>query len=337
MANRPLPRIVRLSVWVLSAFSLLLARTALAQDEASTLVEGTEPTQFAFNYGETETPRAAALGGAQRAAGNGASGLFMNPANMVQTRVYHIEALGQITPEYGRQVYGGSIVDSVTGRLAGGLSIFGGFLDPDGIDRSWLDIRLALAYPISDRFYVGLGGRYMKVTQDGLGVLGDSRASGGLRDPEGGRFAFVNIPTFDAGFTVRASDNIFLSIAGQNLSFPDDGIMPTTVGGGIAFANEDFTIEADGLADFTSYSETSARIMAGGELLAGDHIPLRLGYRFDQGADSHSISGGFGYIAREFSAELSVRRTVAGPEATMIVFGLGYFLESSGLTSTSSF
>lgn len=324
----------------LSCFLFLFVSTfdAFAQDEdASALVEGKEPAQFAYNYAETETARAAALGGAQRAAGNGITAMFLNPANMVQSRVYHIGALGQITPEYGRQVYGGAIVDSVTGRLAGGLSIMGGFLDPDGIDRSWLDIRLGLAYPISDRFFVGLGGRYLKVTQDGFGVLGDSRASGGLRDPEGGRLAFVNIPTFDAGITVRGGDNIYISLAGQNLTFPDDGIMPTTLGGGLAYATEDFTLEADGVGDFTSYQDTTVRIMGGGELLVADAIPLRGGYRFDQGAESHAISGGFGYLAREFSADLSVRRTVAGPSATTIVIGLAYFLESTGMTRGPSF
>jgi hypothetical protein len=30
--------------------------------------------------------------------------------------------------------------------------------------------------------------------------------------------------------------------------------------------------------------------------------------------------------------EASVRRTLVGPEATEIIFGAGYFLESSGIT-----
>jgi len=331
-------RVVRLASLTSFLLLLLSTRTVLAQDEdTSALVEGKEPAQFAYNYGETETPRTAALGGAQRASGNGTTAMFMNPANMVQSRVYHIGALGQITPEYGRQVYGGAIVDSVTGRLAGGLSVMGGFLDPDGIDRSWLDIRLGLAYPISDRFYFGLSGRYLKVTQDGFGVLGDSRASGGIRDPEGGRLAFVDIPTFDAGITVRGGDNIFISLAGQNLTFPDNGIMPTTLGGGLAYASNDFTIEVDGVGDFTSYKDTTVRVMGGGELLVADHIPLRGGYRFDQGADSHAVSGGFGYLAREFSADLAIRRTVSGPGATTIVIGLEYFLESTGMTRGPSF
>ena len=34
------------------------------------------------------------------------------------------------------------------------------------------------------------------------------------------------------------------------------------------------------------------------------------------------------------SVEASVRRTLVGPDATMLFFGVAYFLESSGLTKT---
>lgn len=314
----------------------LIAEKAHAQEDDNPLVLADEPTTFAYNYGENESARTGALGGAQRATGQSTAALFLNPANMVLTRAYHIAAMAQVTPEYNRQVYGGAIVDSVTSRLAGGIAVHGGFLDPNGIDRSWLDVRLGLAYPVADSLYVGFSGRYLKATQDQLGVLGDSRASGGLRDPEGGRFAIVNVPTFDAGLTIRAGDSVFIGVAGQNLSYPDNGILPTTFGGGVGFSSGGLTLEADGIADFNSYESTSARIMAGGEYLAGEHVPLRLGYRLDQGAGSHALSGGLGYIANEFSAEVSVRRTVAGPSATMIFIGLAYFLESSGLTRAPS-
>jgi hypothetical protein len=317
-----------------AAMVALAAGDARAQEEdgsGSEIVQAEAPATFAFDYGETETTRAAAMSGAMRAAGNGTTAPFVNPAAMTLTRVYHIEAQAQVTPEFGRHVYGGTIVDSVTSKLAGAFAIHGGFLDGDGIDRSWIDVRLALAYPISDAFSVGFGGRYLKVVEDGLGPLGESKASGGLRDDEGGRFALENVPTFDAGITVRAGDIVRLGLSGQNLSYPDHGLMPTTFGGGIAVATDDFTIEADGIADFNSYEDVAARIMGGGEVLVADSVPLRLGYRFDQGAESHAISGGVGYLGREFSIEGAVRRTIAGPDATILVFSVAYFLESSGL------
>ena len=35
---------------------------------------------------------------------------------------------------------------------------------------------------------------------------------------------------------------------------------------------------------FTASCQATARVMLGGEYLIGDHVPVRLGYRFDQGA-----------------------------------------------------
>ena len=54
------------------------------------------------------------LHGAVRALGNGTTALFSNPANMALSRLYHIEALGQFTPEATRVLGGASVVDSIT-------------------------------------------------------------------------------------------------------------------------------------------------------------------------------------------------------------------------------
>ncbi len=336
--QRHLPTLVGV---LLAGAALFEASPSYAQEEAgekSPLVTGDTPLPFGFNYGEVDTTRSGAMGGALRASGSGTSAPFLNPAAMPLTRLYHIEALGQIVPEYGRQVYGGVIVDSITNKLAGGVAVTGGFLDSfsdlrTSVDRSWVDVRLALAYPIVDGFAIGLGGRYLKLNQNGTGPLGPSKVDGGLKDPEGdGRLSIVNVPTFDAGIAIKAGDLVRIGLAGQNLTYPDNGILPTTIGGGLGLGNEDFTIEVDGVADLNSYGKPTMRLMGGGEYLLVDRVPLRLGYRFDQGADSHQLSGGLGYIQPEFMIEASVRRTLVGPEMTEIIFGVAYFLESSGLT-----
>ncbi|MEO7331097.1 MAG: hypothetical protein ABI193_21150, partial [Minicystis sp.] len=118
------------------------------------------PTPIMYNYGENETTRSAAMGGALRALGNGTTGVFLNPASMAQTRVYHIEASAQVTPETQRYVFGGVVVDSVTSKLAGAAAVNGGFMDADGLNRSVFDVRSATAYPITDRLFLGVGGRY---------------------------------------------------------------------------------------------------------------------------------------------------------------------------------
>lgn len=295
------------------------------------------PAQLGYGYGEIETPRSAGMAAAH-ALGSGLTAPFLNPANMGLTRAYHIGAVGQFIPEAGRQAYGGGIIDS-TRRLSGAVCLAGAFQDPDGIDRSQLDVRLALAYAITPSVHLGMAGRYVNVDQDGLGPLGVSRASGGLVDPDDpplGRSGLLTTVTFDAGFTLRPIDELAIAAFGQNLTYPNHGLLPTLVGGGVGYGTDDFSIEVDGLADLSSYEKVSARLMAGGEYLIVDRVPLRLGYRFDAMsgsgfAPSHALSGGLGYVDPRFGVEMSVRRTVAGPQATTIVVGLTYFLDSLGL------
>ena len=327
-----LPR-PRFAAWACVISLLATLSVSNAQAEPSDL-----PPQFAYNYGETDTPRSGAMGGALRALGGDVNAIFLNPGAMGVTRAYHIQALGQFTPEAGRQLYGGAIVDS-TRRLSGGLAVIGGFEDPDGIDRSQVDVRAALAFALSNSFQVGLAGRYLSLDQEGLGPLGKSRASGGLYDQEDqpdGRDALVNTLTFDAGAVIRATDELHIGIVGQSLSYPNNGLLPTVAGGGIGYGTEDFGVEVDAVADFNSWSEVSPRVMAGGELLIANSFPIRAGYRFDLLAGSglpasHQMSAGLGYIDPRFSVEASLRRTLAGPSATMIIVGVAFHLESFGL------
>jgi len=297
-----------------------------------------------YNYGENETPRSAAMGGALRAVGYGTSAQFLNPAALPETRLYHIEALAQGTPETARQVYGGTIVDSVTSRLCGSFSVLGGLMDGAGIDRSLLDMRLALAFPITDRIMIGLGGRYLKLTQSGLGPFGLSAVSGGLQDPGStaqpgkppGRVAMVNAVTWDAGIVVKPTDNFFIAAVGQNLTYTKNGLLPLTVGGGIGYGSETFSLEADAIADIGSWDKPTARFGVGAEYVAVGVVPIRAGYRFDQGAKLHTASIGTGYVGPIFSIEGAVKRTLAREGETMLVFSIAYHLESSGLTKLTN-
>jgi opacity protein-like surface antigen len=296
------------------------------------------PAQFGFNYGETDTPRSGAMAGALNALGSDTAAHYINPANLGLARIYHIQALTQFTPEAGRHLYGGAIVDS-TRRLSGGVSFIGGFQDADGIDRSHLDARVTLAFAISSMFHLGLSGRYMSLDQEGFGPLGDSRVSGGLLDPDdapAGRDALVNTVTFDAGLTLVATEELHIGVSGHNLSYPNNGILPTTVGGGIGYKTGDFSIEVDGLADFSSWVSPSPRVMVGGEYLIADRFPVRAGYRFDLMAGSeldpsHQLSAGLGYVDANFAVEAAVRRTLVGPSATMIMVGATIHLEAFGV------
>lgn len=326
-----------------AAVCVALGNAPVAHAEPSVL-----PAPFAYDYGETETARSAGIG-AMHALGGGVTAIFLNPANLGLTRSYHLGALGQFTPEAGRHLYGGAVMDS-TRRFSGGVSFVGGFQDPDGLDRSIVDSRVAMGFAVSKGFLVGLGGRLLDLRQGGLGPLGPSRASGGLVVPDGepgpggapARKRMLSSFTFDAGVTLRPIDSIAIAAYGHNLSYPNHGLLPTIVGGGVGFGTAELSLEADVESDLTSYGEPSWRVMAGGEYLALDRVPIRLGYRFDAlgqavGAPSHAVSGGLGYLEPRFGVEASVRRTVTGPSATMMFVGISYFVDSLGSAPETEF
>src|SRR6478735_7809633 len=121
------------------------------------------PPEVGYNYNEVETGRIAGKNGADRVLGSSVSALFDNPANMATSRVYHAAALVQVWPEASRQTYGVGAVDSVgsSSRMAGGFGANWTRQDPDGVDRTASDLRFALAYPVSDKLFIGAGGRFL--------------------------------------------------------------------------------------------------------------------------------------------------------------------------------
>jgi len=299
-------------------------------------VVSAEPSELSpsvgHNYGDHETPRMAAVGGATRASSNSLTSLYSNPANMAAAQLYHIGAFAQIYPEANRQSYGAAVVDSLisSSGLAGGL---GGVLtiqDPDGMAREWMDVRFGLSMPLGDLFFLGLTGKYITVQQNGLGPLRHSEVSGGLQDQN-----ILQSVTFDAGATLRPSPQFAVSLTGQNLTNPDTAILPISGGLGAAFSTADFILSADAVIESKTHAATKFRAMAGGELLIADRIAARLGYRFDQGFEGHAVSGGIGYIDQKFSLDASVRRGISGAEYWAAVFGFTIHIEAMGLGSSS--
>jgi len=321
------PRCARVLSAIACAGACFFASTVV-QAEPSKL-----PPEVGYNYDEIETGRSVGKDGADRALGNSVSALFSNPANMATSRVYHAAALVQIWPEASRQSYGIAAVDSVgsSSRIAGGLGATWSRQDPDGVDRTASDLRFAFAYPLSDRLFVGAGGRFMWLTENGQGPLKPSLASSGL---DGGRI--VKNFAFDLGLTLKAGEGFSFALVGNNLNGADSGYQPLSLGGGIGYAKEKFGLEADMVADLATWNETRLRAMLGGELLLGEHAVVRGGYRYDDGAKSHSGSLGFGYIDKSFSADVGVRRVLAGDIATAVVLSFTYHVESTGLTPTPS-
>ena len=80
----------------------------------------------------------------------------------------------------------------------------------------------------------------------------------------------------------------------------------SSIGGGAGYGAKQFAIGGDVVADFTTGEESRLRAMLGLELLLADHYGVRGGYRFDEGAKSHALSLGAGYIDRAFIFDVAV-------------------------------
>jgi hypothetical protein len=278
-----------------------------------------------------ESPRVLGMGDALNALGTSTAALYENPANLPLARVYHFEGIATFSPEARRQSYGGAVVDSSTNKFAGGFAGTWNQLDPDGIHRTWTDLRLGLAYPLGDKFAVGVTGRYLRVDQAGYGPFGGGDLiSGGTA----GQPVFDTF-TFDAGLAAVPVEGLHLGIVGHNLTDPGNGLAPTTLAGGAGYTTSIFSFEADMLGDFTTWGRARPRVMLGGELFLANRIPIRLGYRYDDGTRTDAFSAGVGYVDPHWAVELSARHDFIGQNpSTMMTLALRYFYDATGNAST---
>jgi hypothetical protein len=293
----------------------------------------TSPEQ-GFNQGQIPAARAVGMGEALNALGVSTPALFMNPANMALARVYHLEALGAYSPESKRDTFGLAIVDSVLNaqHISGGLGGTWNELDPDGIHRVWSDVRLGLAMPLGDNFALGATGRYLNVQQHtAAGPFGPSPASDGSSSS-----AIFNQVTFDLGATAVVSD-FRIGVVGHNLTNPGTALAPTLAGGGIGYGSQMFSLEIDGMADFTTFGQTTGRIMGGVEVFLANHYALRGGWKYDTGWGVNTPSLGFGYIDIKWSIEAAVTHDLIGDSRaeTFGVLSLKYFYDAVGSTSVA--
>jgi hypothetical protein len=70
-------------------------------------------------------------------------------------------------------------------------------------------------------------------------------------------------------------------------------------------------------------------VLAGGgiEYLAANMVPLRVGYRYDAGRESHFVTGGIGFVDPKWGIDLSLRQEVDGQEATELQLAIRYFVQ----------
>jgi hypothetical protein len=256
--------------------------------------------------------RPLALGGASRAHCPSNGSLYLNPAGMAVGRAYHVETLYGYVPTLNAQIAGGSVIDSVTSPVAMGLSFNYVATDPDGIDRNEYDVRLSAAYYISNFLALGVSLKYMYSDQEGRAPLS---SSGNLFRANG-----------DVGATLTLGEHFRLGVVGYNLTNTESLSAPLSLGYGLGVSFSSLLIVADALMDFTTRDDLTWSVMGGVEYLLGSSWPIRIGYRWDQVRETHSVSGGFGYVSSRFGIELSLLQDVSGERLhTNLVLALRYF------------
>lgn len=276
--------------------------------------------QFVEDPESLETSRGLALGTGMRAAAVSTSALAYNPANMVLGGLYHIEGFAGFEPRVGRWILGASVVDSMTSRLAMGFS-FRGILSDGDQGYSGFDGKLALAFPLLDMVSVGLAGRYMSLAYEGPSV-------GSLKNGDTRAQHF----TMDGAVRIAPMQGLNIAALAYNFIDSKSDLVPILLGGGLSYSTEGgLSVGGDVLVDASTYDE--AKIIAGGgvELLAAGQIPLRVGYRFDQGREQHAVSGGVGFVTQQLGVEFALQQVVKptpGTKAnTEMMVSFRYFVQ----------
>ncbi len=262
------------------------------------------------------TARTMALGGGTHAIAQSTSALYVNPAAMGMSRVYHVDTSVLWDPSTDRWGFGGAVVDS-TRRVGAGLAYHYSLLDGDTRNH---DFRIGIAASITDGVSLGVTGRYL----DYVGVPSTVDANNvRIRGTEYSGF------TVDVGLALKPFPWLALGVTGYSLSNPDTALSPLSIGGGIGVVPTDtLHIVADTTWDLTSFADgPRARWSGGVEFLAG-RVPLRVGYTYDDARlinPVHLITAGLGYIDQMFAAELSMRQEVSGGSQTTLLLNLRYF------------
>ena len=282
---------------------------ALAQDPATTTTAAPLPADHG------EGVRALSLGSGLRATAASTDAIASNPAGLPFGRLYHLEGSAGYEPNADRWSLGAAVVDSATSALAAGLSVRG-ILGNGQKTYNGIDGRLGLGFPVSEAVAIGLGGRYLSLSQAGRDAAGDETS-------EDVATGF----TMDAALRLHLADILVISALAYNLIDIDSSVAPRTLGGGVGIVLDGgIAFGADALVDIATYDHAAPTFGGGFEYLANGQIPLRIGYRLDVERELHAISAGVGYVDQAIGVEIAVAQEVSGGDGTEVMGALRYFV-----------
>jgi hypothetical protein len=263
-----------------------------------------------------ETTYGLAMGTGARAGATAISALAYNTSNMAAVSTYHVEAFSQIIP--GSKSNGGtywtigsSVTDSTTAKkLAMGTSFRGVFSGENRRYSGW-DWRSGIGVQAIPQLGIGLGFRWARLRSEWVNVDDVSERAGP---------SFDGI-TLDVSMTVTPIPWLKVAGLGYNLIKTYSALAPQMAGGSLALTPiEAFSAGVDVLVDFTTFQKNELLIGAGLSYIAGEMVPLRFGYRRDNGRNLNQITAGLGFTKGKIGAEGALRQDVGGRKETYLLF-----------------
>jgi hypothetical protein len=274
-----------------------------------------------------ESARGVSLGTGMRASAVSSQAHVDNPSNLSMGGVAHLESFTGYQPQLERVGAGLSVVDSMTSKVAAGISARGLFGDNDAGDNSGWEGRISLGVPIIQMLSIGTSLRYANFTVSDPKARPERPVEEGMpADHDYKLKAF----TMDAAATLHLFEGFSIAGLAYNLVKTDSPLAPLTVGGGVAFSKDMVSLGGDVLVDLNQHGQFSGPkpIFGGGiELLVQLVAPLRLGYQYDTGRHQHAITAGVGYVDQRFGALLSMRQLIGDYKDTMLFSALQYFIK----------
>jgi hypothetical protein len=316
------PRAVHLARYVGFALGLALGVGALAGRAHA--------QQRVIPEARIESVRGVALGTGARASAVSTQAATDNPANLPLGGLYHIEAFMGYQPQLKRLSFGGSVVDSMTSRLAAGLSLRGFAGDNDAGENSGWEGRLGLGFPFGDMFSIGIAGRFSNYTVSDPHAVPEPRPPGAT-GPVDQTFKLHRVFTMDAAMTLRPTEGFAISALAYNLIDTESALAPLTVGGSAAFTFDSaLTLGGDVLVDLNTHDSFGGAKLTGGgglEYLASGVVPLRGGVLYDQGRKQTSVTAGIGFVETNFGIQVGLRQSVSGYRESTVMAALQYFVQ----------
>lgn len=255
-----------------------------------------------------ETAYTLGMGSGARAGATGTSALAYNVSNMAAVPGYHVEAFSQIIPGGGNTYWtlGSAVADSTTSqKFALGTSFRGVFSGADRRYSGW-DWLSGFAIQAIEQLGVGLGIRW--------GRINGNRVDGQRVGP-----SFDGI-TLDASVTITPIPWLKVAGLGYNLIKTESTLAPQMAGGSANLAPiESLSFGGDVLVDLTTFEKKELLWGGGLQFIAGKMVPLRIGYRRDNGRNLNQITAGAGFNKGKFGVEAALRQTLGSRKESYIL------------------